>query len=148
MAFERPVLLIFHGATGDSPAERMLAAARVAAARETALSALAAGFEAVIVATDAPALFDPLPAGVLVDADVADEPFDFAARLRGLVRRYGLHKPAVMGSGSVPLLGVEEFRLIVEQLDARDGRFVTNNFFSADLTAWTPGEAIEEAGDI
>lgn len=148
MAFERPVLVIFHGGTGGGPAELMLVAARVAAARETALSALAAGFEAVIVATDQPTLFDPLPAGVLVDADAAGDAFDFAARLRGLVRRFGLHKPAVMGSGSVPLLGVEEFRLIVEQLDARDARFVTNNFFSADLTAWTPGEAIDRTGDV
>jgi len=148
MAFERPVLLIFHGATGEGPAERMMANARIAAARETALSALAAGFEAVIIATDAPALFDPLPVGVLIDGDVSGDPFDFAARLRGLVRRYGLQKPAVMGSGSVPLLGVEEFQLIVEQLDSRDSRFVTNNFFSADLTAWTPGDAIERAGDI
>lgn len=148
MAFERPVLLIFHGATGEGEAEQMLAAARVAAARETARSALVAGFEAVLIATDAAELFDPLPPGVFVDPDRGDEAFDFAARLRGLVRRYGLQKPAVMGSGSVPLLGVEEFRLIVEQLDARDGRLVTNNFFSADLTAWTPGEAIERAGAI
>jgi hypothetical protein len=51
-----------------------------------------------------------------------------------------------MGSGSVPLLGVDEFRLVVEQLEARDPRFVTNNFFSADLTAWTPGRAIFDIG--
>src|SRR3990172_1315526 len=53
-----------------------------------------------------------------------------------------------MGSGSVPLLGVDEFRLVVEQLEARDARFVTNNFFSADLTAWTPGDAIDRCGDF
>ena len=148
MAFQRPVLLIFHGAAGDRPAERILATARIAAAKETMLSARSAGFEAVIVATDSPSLFDALPPGVLVDADRSGEKFDFAARLRGLVRRYGLQKPAVMGSGSVPLLGVEEFQLIVEQLDARDSRFVTNNFFSSDLTAWTPGDAIERTGAV
>lgn len=124
-------------------AEQMMARARVAAARATAASALAAGFEAVIVATDDSASFDPVPAHVLLDPDIAGEPFDYATRLRGIVAHYGLQKPAVMGSGSVPLLGVEEFRLIVEQLDARDARFVTNNFFSSDLTAWTPGQAIE-----
>jgi hypothetical protein len=148
MAFERPVLLIFHGATGNGEAERMLAQARVAAAMNSARSALAAGFEAVIVATDDAALFDAAPANVLVDADRAGDVFDFGARLRGLVQRYGLQRPAVMGSGSVPLLGVEEFQLIVEQLDARDGRFVTNNFFSADLTAWTPGDAVLSAGEF
>jgi hypothetical protein len=84
---------------------------------------------------------------VLVDAD-NERLFHYASRLRGIVARYGLAKPAVMGSGSVPLLGVEEFRLIVEQLDARDERFVTNNFFSADLTGWTPGSAIERIGSF
>ncbi|MGE5595407.1 MAG: hypothetical protein ACM3S1_05165 [Hyphomicrobiales bacterium] len=147
MIFPQPVLIIFHGAVGDGPAERLMARARVAAAGETAASALAAGFEAVIIATDDPHAFEPLPAGVLLDADDG-EPFDFATRLRGIVQRYGLQRPAVMGSGSVPLLGVPEFQLIAEQLAARDGRFVTNNFFSSDLTAWTPGCAIFEAGDF
>ncbi len=148
VTFERPVLLIFHGATGEKVAERMLARARVAAALGTARSALASGFEAVIIATDSPELFSPVPPNVLVDADSPGEAFDFGERLRGLVRRYGLQKPAVMGSGSVPLLGVPEFQLIVEQLDSRDGRFVTNNFFSADLTAWSPGEAIFEVTPV
>jgi hypothetical protein len=148
MAFERPVLVIFHGATGDGAAESMVARARVAAATNTAATALAAGFEAVIVATDDGTLFHDMPARTLIDVDRTGETYDFGTRLRGLVQRYGLQKPAVMGSGSVPLLGVEGFQLIAEQLDARDGRFVTNNFFSADLTAWTPGEAIESAGDV
>lgn len=143
MTYERPVLVVFHGGTGDGAAEQMMAAARVAAARNTARSALAAGFEAVIVATDDAAAFEPEFPGLLIDSDVSGMPFDFAARLRGIVGHYGLEKPAVMGSGSVPLLGVDEFRLVVEQLEARDARFVTNNFFSADLTAWTPGDAIE-----
>lgn len=141
MSFERPVLVIFHGALGEGRAERMMAAARREAALESARSALAAGFEAVIVATDSPSAFEDMPPGVLIDADV-ETPFAFDARLRGLVGRFGLRRPAVMGSGAVPLLGVDEFRLVAEQLEARDGRFVTNNFFSSDLTAWTPGEAI------
>lgn len=148
MVFERPVLIILHGGTGTGVAERMLARARVAAVRGTAASALAAGFEAVLIATDDAAAFEPLPPHVLVDADTPGDAFDFDARLRGLVSRYGLQRPAVMGSGSVPLLGSEEFRFIVEQLDARDERFVTNNFFSADITAWTPGDAIERVASV
>ena len=146
--FERPVLVIFHGATGNGPAERMLARARIAAARNSARSALAAGFEAVIVAIDDPAAFGTDIPGVLIDPDRAGETFDFADRLRRIVAHFGLQKPATMGSGSVPLLGVDEFRLVAEQLDSRDARFITNNFFSADLTAWTPGDAIERCGDF
>ncbi|MGE0599504.1 MAG: hypothetical protein AB7J35_06325 [Dehalococcoidia bacterium] len=146
--FERPVLIIFHGGTGDGPAERMMATARVAAATNTARSALTAGFEAVIVATDSPESFAVEVPGMLIDADSDEGDFDFSQRLRGIVLHYGLERPATMGSGSVPLLGVDEFRLVVEQLDARDPRFVTNNFFSADLTAWTPGSAIESCTDL
>lgn len=141
MGYTGPVLVIFHGGTGEGVAEGMLARARVAAARCSARAALAAGFEAVLVATDDPDAFEPLPDGVLIDPD-RDGGFDFFGRLCGLVEHYGLERPAVMGSGAVPLLGVEEFALVVEQLQARDARLVTNNFFSGDLTAWTPGDAI------
>ncbi len=147
--FERPVLIVFHGGTGDGPAEQMMANARVAAATNTARSALTAGFEAVIVATDSPEVFSLEVPGMLIDADARHQvEFDFASRLRGIVSHYGLERPATMGSGSVPLLGVDEFRLVVEQLDSRDPRFVTNNFFSADLTAWTPGSAIEQCREL
>lgn len=146
MTFERPVLVVLHGGTGSGPAERLLAEARIAAVEVSAAAALVAGFEAVIVATDEPGRFAGLP-GVLVDADDG-APFEFAARLAGLVRRYGLQRPALMGSGAVPLLGVDEFRLIVEQLEARDRRFVTNNFFSADITGWTPASALFEVGSL
>lgn len=152
MRFERPVLLIFHGATGDGPAERFMAAARVAAARVSAHAALASGFEAVIIATDDPAALDPVSDGVLIDPDPpagdGAAGFSFEARLRSLVERFELARPAVMSSGAVPLVGEAEFRLMVEQLDARDARFVTNNFFSGDLTGWTPGSAIARVHDL
>jgi hypothetical protein len=146
--FRGPVLAIFHGAAGEGPGEQMLARARVAAAHETAASALAAGFEAVVVATDSPEIFDSGTPGLLIDPDAPGEAFAYGDRLRGIVGRLGLERPAVMGSGSVPLLGVEEFQFVAEQLQARDGRFVTNNFFSSDLTAWTPGDAIERVGEF
>jgi hypothetical protein len=143
VTFEGPVLVIFHGATGIGDAERLVAEARIAAAASTSLSAIAAGFEAVIVATDAPKAFPTLPGPVLFDVDRTELPFEIEGRIREIVERYGLQKPAVMGSGALPLLGVGDFQMVVEQLEQRDGRFVTNNFFSSDLTAWTPGSAIE-----
>lgn len=148
MSFERPVLIIFHGDAGSRPAERMLADARVAAARVSAATALAAGFEAVIIATDEPAAFQPLDGGILLDVDHSPGPFSFPRRLRYLVDHYGLRRPAVMGSGSLPLLQLSDFQLIAELLQVQDRRFVTNNFFSADLTAWTPGGAIHEIGSF
>ena len=148
MGYEQPVLVIFHGGAGEGPAERLMARARVAAARASARAALDAGFEAVIVATDDPGAFDGCPAGVLVDVDPPGGRFVYQERLGRLIERYGLERPAVMGSGSVPLLGADEFALVVEQLQARDGRFVTNNFFSADLTGWTPGSAFGRLSQV
>lgn len=149
MGIPRPTLVIFHGGLGIGEAERLMAAARAAAAQHTARTALAAGFEAVVIATSEPDAFAADIPNVYIDPDDRHaEPFVFADRLREVVARYGLEKPAVMGSGSVPLLGIEGFQLIVEQLEQRDRRFVTNNFFSADLTAWTPGEAIFEVGSF
>src|SRR5687767_5239471 len=103
MVFERPVLVIFHGGVGDGEAERVMARARVAAGRSTARAALAAGFEAVIVATDDVEAWEPAGPGLLVDADsrfgddlrftIHDSRFEgtfsFENRLRGLVARYG-----------------------------------------------------------
>ena len=67
----------------------MLANARIAAARGTSNSALAAGFEAVIIATDQPAAFEPLPAHVPVDADARGAEFGFDRRPGGVARRPG-----------------------------------------------------------
>lgn len=147
MSFDRPVLVIFHGDHGSGAMERMVSRTRIAAARASAVAALTAGFEAVIVATDQPDAFVDLP-GVLLDRDPGHDvssgaPFRLDQRLRQIVRHYGLARPAVMGSGAVPLLGPAEFQIVAEQLHQHDARLVTNNFFSADLTAWSPGGAIE-----
>ncbi|MCA9823887.1 MAG: hypothetical protein KC482_00955 [Dehalococcoidia bacterium] len=143
MAYEQPVLVVFHGNAGQGVAERAVAGVRVAAVTATAEAALGGGFEAVIVATDDPEAFPTVPGPVVFDVDRHGEAFSYAERLRGIVRQYGLAKPAVIGSGALPLLREAEFGFVAEQLNQRDGRFVTNNFFSADLTGWTPGDAIE-----
>jgi hypothetical protein len=135
----RPVLVVFHGATGAGPAERLVASVRVAATRRTVVLALEGGFDSVIIATDEPGAFAP-GAGVVIDPD-RHQPFDFEVRLKEVVQRYGLARPAVMGSGSLPLAGVEDFSAAVALL--QDGVVVTNNFFSSDLTAWAPGGATE-----
>ena len=138
-----PTLIIFHGGLGCGPAERMMATARTAAARTTALAALEGGFDSVIIATDSPCDFANLDARVRLDEDAIGGVFDFAARLKDLIARYTLERPAILGSGSLPLLGAGEFATLAELLRAHTKIVITNNFFSSDLTAWTPGSAIE-----
>ncbi len=146
MDTDRPTLIVFHGSAGDGPAERLVARARIAAARESVSAALAAGFGAVIVATDDTAAFARMDGRALIDAD-AGGAFDFGDRLRRLVAVNGLERPVVMGSGSLPLLTPDDFARVVEALDA-DAACVTNNLFSGDLTGWTPGNAINAVGPL
>lgn len=146
MTFHGPTLLVFHGRGGAGPAERLVDAAQVAMGRRTVEVALAAGFEAVIVATNDPSAFAGLPAPVVVDPDEADATYDFDRRLRRIVERFGLARPVVMGAGAIPLVEREEMRAVVEQLTPLAPRIVTNNFFSSDLTGWTPGDAILRCG--
>ncbi|MDZ7727726.1 MAG: hypothetical protein U5Q44_05725 [Dehalococcoidia bacterium] len=145
MGIDSPALVVLHGGDGEGPAERTMAHARAAAARISIRAAREAGFETVIVATDSPGAFADVT-GVIVDPDAEGEPFELHRRLREVVGRFGLERPAVMGAGAVPLLGVGEFQFVVEQLRLHDERFVTNNFFSGDITGWTPGRALERLG--
>lgn len=141
-----PTLIVFHGNAGSGPAEALLAAARIAAARHTIAAALAGGCVRAIVATDDPVAFEGLGPRVEVDPDLPGAPFDFLARLRHLVSCHAIEAPIVMGSGSLPLLDGADFAAIVAALD--EGSLVTNNLFSGDLTAWTPGSAIAAISDV
>lgn len=146
MGVDGPALVIFHGGTAASEEERLVDRVRVAAARQTALRALDAGFESVFVATCEPAAFAAMPPSVIVDTDLAGAEFRFDERLRDLIQRYGLERPVVAGSGAVSLLGVKDLGALAAQLMEPGERFVTNNFFSGDLTGWSPGRAIARLG--
>jgi len=143
----KPILVVFHGDTGREPAERMVAAVRVAAARNSIAEALRAGFGGAIVATDNPAAFAGLGPAVEVEADRPGRHFGFLEWLAGIVRERALERPVVMGSGALPLLGADGFREVARHLEGAAPQAVTNNFFSSDLTGWTPGGAIERVND-
>ena len=123
-----------------------MAMARATAARNTAGVALAAGFASVVIATDSKPEFLGMADAVGIDCDEQGARFDFSTRLKGIVARFGLVRPAVLGSGSLPMLAAKDFRAITEVLQSGENVLATNNFFSSDLTAWTPGSAIESTG--
>ncbi len=143
----RPVLIILHGGAGSGAAEGAVARVRTAAARAAVQHAIAGGFEAVIVATDRPSAFEPWP-GLIVDPDAPGRAFDFQSRVSELVTRFGLERPAVMGGGALPLATAADFAALAAEVSRADGVVVTNNFFSSDLTAWTPGEAFHSLTNV
>jgi hypothetical protein len=137
----KPVLVMFHGSVGREPAEQLVARVRVAAARQSARDALAAGFGGVVIATDQPAAFEAMPTAVLVLSDAPGQDFGFLERLRDIVLSYQLERPVVMGSGALPLLGLAGFCEIASHLCSVTSGAVTNNFFSSDVCGWVPGAA-------
>ena len=132
---ESPALVVFYGGRGDSPAERTVDDARLAAALDAAEAAREGGVERAIFVTDQPDLAVDLPG---VEVDFSAEPFHFGRRLADLVRRHQLASVIYAGAGSVPLFAAGDFREVASRL-AR-GIIVSNNSFSSDLIAFPANE--------
>ncbi len=140
---EAPTLVAFLGGLSGSPLEEMLAAGRRAATLDSLERALSTGaFASAILVADSRQGPAELPPGVVVDVDA--EAFHFGRRLAGVIDRFGLEKPLYFSGGSVPLLSAQEFVGIAQELGRGDGLVITNNLYSADLVAFSPGEALRK----
>jgi hypothetical protein len=143
----KPTLIVFSGGMRNTAVERMVAGARDAAALDTLASGLATGaFARALLVTDNNALAAKVPAGVDVDLD--DGRFSFGPRLRRLVAEREIRRPFYVGGGSIPLLSGAELAALAERLTAAEETVISNNFYSADFVAWTPGNAIESLPEI
>ncbi len=143
---ESPALVVFYGGRGDSPAERTVDDARLAAALDLAeasslggsglsLKGKGGGVERIIFVTDDPSLTVDLPG---VEVDFSDEPFHFGRRLSDVARRHRLDAVIYAGAGSVPLFAADDLREVATRLAG--GVIVTNNSFSSDLIAFPVNE--------
>jgi len=119
----------------------MTAAARRAAALDTLERALSTGAfaYAVLVADTADGL-EALPPGVRLDVDPG--PFHFGRRLASVIERLGLRSVVYFSGGSVPLLAAQDFVGIAQDLGRGERQVVTNNYYSADLVAFSPADAL------
>lgn len=137
-------LILLHGGAGTGEAEQLVARARLAAAGVSARAARAGGFAAVVLATDDPAVASG--GAYVVDRDEPGRAFALRERVLGLVERLGAEAVAVMGAGALPLLTGEDFAAVREALAGGGDVAVTNNFYSGDLTAWSPAGALARVG--
>ncbi|MEX1255362.1 MAG: hypothetical protein WEE64_13575 [Dehalococcoidia bacterium] len=140
---DAPALVVFLGGMRGSAIEDQLGRALAEAALDLLDEALATGAfaEAVLVTDNAAAIADRLPAGVALDVD--REPFHFGRRLAALVRERALVRPVYAGAGAVPLLRGSDIAAVAHHLAGADAVVISNNYFSADLVAFTPGDALE-----
>ena len=135
---EKVHIIIFLGGIGGSPVAEMVAGCHRAIARDTIERARLAGiFDVVILVTNGGQL-DP---SVVVEQ--SGHPFHFGKRLKEIIEKYNIETPLYIGGGSIPLLSSDGLRALGEQLSSSKDTVITNNPFSADLVAFTPGNAIE-----
>jgi len=138
----RPVLIVFLGGMRGSPIEDLVAGALAEAALALLEEALATdAFDGALLVSDSDALASRLPAGVDLDLDLGE--FHFGRRLAQLIRERGIARPVYVGAGGVPLMRGSDLAAIARHLAQTEDVVIANNYFSADLVAFAPGEAIE-----
>lgn len=123
------------GPEGPTPAERWVAGARYAAALDAAhLAGGLPGAGPVVLATSEAELAAAQPGWpVRWDVDEAGQPFQFGARLAGLLERYPSRVQVYLGAGSVPLLPAAVLAEALATVAAATGpRAVVNNLHSSD----------------
>lgn len=138
---DRPVLIVFLGGMGGSPIEELLGQALGEAALDLLEEALGTNaFAGALLVSDSDALAGRLPPGAVLDRDVG--PFHFGRRLAALVAERGIQRPVYVGAGGVPLLRGSDLAAVARHLEEAEGVVIANNYFSADLVALTPGDAL------
>lgn len=139
---DAPVLVVFMGGMGGSPVEDLLGRALAAAALDLLEEGLATdAFDRAVLVTDSDALAPSLPSGALLDRDRG--PFHFGRRLAEVVAERDIRRPLYVGAGGVPLMRGPDLAAVAGHIAHTDGIVVANNYFSADLVAFAPGEAIQ-----
>jgi hypothetical protein len=139
---ERPAVVLMHGRLGASAGERLVEAARRAAALDVLATLAATGrFGRRLVVTDDPALVEAL-AGCAVTIEPSGPQFHFGRRLAALVAAHGLERVLYVGAGSGALTEPAEWAALADLLAAGEPVVVANNYLSADYVAFAPGSAL------
>ncbi|MDE3113110.1 MAG: hypothetical protein KGK34_09235 [Chloroflexota bacterium] len=135
--------VIFFGRVGDGEVERKLDEIKIAIGALLVRHAQAAGFDPVVALTrDGAATSAFARAGAAVDRSES-EPFHYGSELKRIVRERKLDRVCAIGAGAGALLGVDKLREIREELESCDALVLSNNYYSADLVAFTPTSALD-----
>lgn len=138
---EQPVLIVFLGGMRGSAVEDMLGRALAEAALDLLEEGLATGaFAQALLVTDDEGVASRLPPDATLDLDSG--PFHFGRRLATLIETHRICRPVYVGAGGVPLLRGADLAALARHVEEAEGVVVANNYFSADLVAFTPGDAI------
>jgi hypothetical protein len=134
--------IVFFGRGGPFEIERRLDSIKIAIGAVVLERAGQAGFAPLLAVTadpEARAAFGRAGADVVPPKT---EPFHFGQELLGLSRARGLERMATIGAGAGALMSVAELTRLREEIDAGEALVLSNNYYSADLVAFTPASAL------
>lgn len=143
---QKATLLLFVKGTAECDVEQLVADAQLAASLDTLERVRAMPeFGALIVAT-ANGKFAARAAalGAQIEIDPPDVDFHWGRRLATLVEEYDADVPFYIGGGSGALMTPDDWRAMAQQVLQRSNVVVTNNYFSCDFAAWSPGDALSK----
>ncbi len=123
--------VIMHPPFGDSPGERVVNEARVAAIFDLVELLRRVGVDDVLVVSREESLRD-IPARLLPPGVT---PFHFGAELKWLISRFGIERLIYFGSGNGMLLSEAQLELLVEFTARPQPSALFNNFYSCDFAA-------------
>lgn len=82
--------------------------------------------------------------GAQIEMDPAGKKFHWGHRLAELVSKHSASVPLYVGGVSGPLMSAADWRALVRRILGQRNSVVTNNLFSCDYAAWTPGKTIQD----
>ena len=135
-------LLLFFGRGGESDVERRLDAIKVAIGASVLRRAAAAGFAPLVAVTsDGEASHEFGAAGAEVTRP-RTTPFHFGDEVAALCVDRRLERVCTIGAGAGALFAVRELVALREELESSEALVLSNNYYSADLVAFTPTSAL------
>ena len=135
-------LLLFFGRVGTSVVERQLYAIKIAIGGSVLRRARDAGFAPLVAVTDDE---EAARAFAKAGADVTaprTAPFHFGQEVAGLTTTRNLDRVATIGAGAGALFTVAELAKLREEVESSEALVLSNNYYSADLVAFTPTSAL------
>ena len=138
-------LVVFEGGLVSGELETQMQWVRQGMVLDLIERARQGGYADIIVLTSYSQLqteLEKIGVKVVADQGLGEEPFHFGQRLWDVVEHYGLRKVLYMGGASAPLLSSSELKYLRELLEQNEDILLANNYYSADIVGFTPGQAL------
>jgi len=134
--------LVFFGRGGDSEVERRLDEIKVAIGASVLRRARDAGYAPRIAVTADNAASRAFAAAGADVAPPTTEPFHLGRELQALARARQLERLCTVGAGAGALYTTSDLEKLRNELETSEAIVLSNNYYSADLVAFTPTSAL------